>query len=207
VKFPFAFVALVIIFSASRNFAESGSAASAARYEVSRDAIFKTVLGALNQNGQEGSATFSPADLQLPQGLTSKEKYPALEVAGVQWNAFAHEWQVSMRCRERSSCAGFLVLLAQKQHSATNAQKVFGDFHLSHRTFSTGETKRPDSPLIVQSGRPATLVMQSADARITLPVVCLQGGSLNQVIVARDPETKQILRAKVIGPARLQASF
>jgi flagella basal body P-ring formation protein FlgA len=43
--------------------------------------------------------------------------------------------------------------------------------------------------------------------RIVLPVVCLQRGSFAQRINVRDPETRKILQAEVVGVGRLQTTF
>ncbi len=177
----------------------AGVGTAMTRFEIPRDAIYKTITEFLQQNHRQENVSLSPADLQLPQGFTSAKQYPELEVAGIMRNVFAHEWQISMRCRERSSCGSFLVLL----NDGASFLSIPLFRHISHMD----KTQTDVRPVLVQSGKPAVLVMQSSATRITLPVVCLQRGVLDQVIDARDPETKKVLRAKVIGRGLLLASF
>jgi len=51
------------------------------------------------------------------------------------------------------------------------------------------------------------LVLQGAGMRITVPVICLQRGSLNQQVSVRNVLTRKILQAKVVGPGHLWSAF
>jgi len=61
--------------------------------------------------------------------------------------------------------------------------------------------------LMVNEGKPAVLVMEGPAFRMTMPVVALENGALGQQIRVRNPDSRRIITAEVVGPGQLHKAL
>jgi hypothetical protein len=151
------------------------------------------------------------SNLQIPAGLMAREKDPQLEVTSIRRDAFSHDLLIHLRCRRRAVCGSFLVLASPALGLREFSLRNFSDSILASRWEASRKAvsrrSRSSAPVLVQPGKSAMLVLQGQGMRITLPVICLQRGSLAQQVAVRDSQTRTILQAKVVGPGQLQSAF
>lgn len=167
----------------------------------------------VNQERSNGPDQIVPrlAELKIPADLVSSEKDPELEVTSVRRDAFSHDLLIHLRCRRREVCGSFLVLAPSASSTAELLSQNF-----SAAAFPSGlrpprqavtRRSRNSAPPLVEPGKSAVLVLQGEGMRITVPVICLQRGSLAQQVAVRDAQTRKILQAKVVGPGQLWSAF
>jgi hypothetical protein len=65
---------------------------------------------------------------------------------------------------------------------------------------------RPAAPLLVRPRQPAELVYEGRQFRAATRVSALEGGVLGQRIRVRQPATRAVIRAQVIGPQRVRVA-
>jgi hypothetical protein len=95
--------------------------------------------------------------------------------------------KVRMRCEENSECLPFYVLL----HGKTEGEVA--DF----RKLLEKTPIAPKAP-VVRGGEAVTLIVQTQDMRMTLPVICLQNGRLGERIKVTSPDRKRTFEAEVV---------
>jgi hypothetical protein len=163
----------------------------------------------LRDNAPDQAVAPRLADMKIPADLTAREKDPDLEVTSIRRDTFAHDLLIHLRCRRRAVCSSFLVTA-----SAAPGIREFSsrDFFASGSALQSGAARHPASPrhsapMLVEPGKSAVLVLQGQGMRITVPVTCLERGSLDQQVSVRDLLTRKILQAKVVGPGQLQSAF
>ena len=60
---------------------------------------------------------------------------------------------------------------------------------------------------VIHGGDHAMLILESADSRMSLPVICLQSGVRGQTIRVASPDHRQVYEAKVVAPGMLKGSL
>lgn len=60
---------------------------------------------------------------------------------------------------------------------------------------------------LAEKGKPATLILDSGTMRISVRVICLQAGALNQEIRVLDARTRHVFHAEVVGAGLLHAAL
>jgi len=105
--------------------------------------------------------------------------------------------KVKMRCRNRIECLPFYVLVRGLDGVNANSSR------------SGAVPVRPTvSPSdIVRRGDHATLILESPDARMSFPVICLQSGVRGQHVRAASPDRKHFYEAEVVAPGMLRGSL
>ena len=148
------------------------------------------------------------AALQWPQDLGTKQAHPELEVTGVYPESGGSE--LRLRCVLPGACASFLVtvpgmpgvLKFTKPQPEKAGKSGAGAWAAQARA---GRPNTAASPILVFAGRPARLLLERDGMRISISVTCLDRGALEQTVRARDPGSGRIFRARVRGPALLEA--
>jgi hypothetical protein len=176
-------------------------------FSVSPENVRGSILRFLQEKGWPGTGLPDKFSAQLAAGTTAAEPDPELEVTGMDWDERAHRLQIRLRCRTRASCASFLVEAPVQGPMVHIWQERLRGQRRSLQGHAQSAPKNVVGPILVQAGKSAMLTMESAGMRIVLPVVCLQRGGLAQRINVRDPETRKILQAEVVGVGRLQTTF
>jgi hypothetical protein len=210
VKLLSQFVVLIALVAMTCNFAVASPVAAMhgiVDHEISRTLIARTVANFLEQHGWTRDALPHVSDLRLPAELLSKSVLSEendLEVTAAALDPFTKRLQVQMRCRERSACGSFLVRMVVP--SGVVAQMPASQL----RTAAAGHNSNPihvAAPILVRPGSIVTLTMESTSMRLTVPVICLERGSLAQQIKVRNSETGRVLGAEVVGPNEVRTSF
>jgi hypothetical protein len=153
-----------------------------------------------------GSAAALPQAVRwdLPEFLTARKERVQLQVTRMQWDASERGLEARLRCVDRSSCADFVV------------RAIWPDFeqwpHDPGRLISSSALPENNAPsqggrLILRTGNPATLILDDPDLRISLPVVCLEKGVLNQRIRVLDKQSRRVFLAEIVGDHLLHASL
>jgi len=165
----------------------------------------------LRDNGSDRIVVPRLANLKIPANLMACEKDPELEVTSIRRDAFAHDLLIHLRCRRREVCSSFLVTASAAPGIREFSSRIFSGpgfaSELSAPRRAVFRGMRHSAPALVEPGKSAMLVLQGQGMRITVPVICLQRGSLAQQIAVRDALTRKILQAKVVGPGQLQSAF
>jgi hypothetical protein len=101
--------------------------------------------------------------------------------------------EVTLRC-DAASCLPFFVLIRDGQSRLTTSEET-----VPASTRSNLFTVRP--------GDPASLVQASAGVRLTRRVICLERGSIGDVIRIREAGGRTLLRAMVVRTGELEAAY
>jgi hypothetical protein len=146
-----------------------------------------------------------PATLQLDNPGALQED-PALVVAGMDWDDWRQDLQLRLRCANRALCGSFL---AHAGWPSDLAAKWRAKLHPENFSSGTGAASNGSSsaPALTEIGKPATLILEGAGLRISIPVVCLGRGALNQQVRVLDVRTHRVFDAEVVGSGLLRASL
>jgi hypothetical protein len=148
------------------------------------------------------------ARVEWAQALSATEEHPALQVVNLSWDDRQQSIEVRLRCSTRAACASFLVDVILPPPRAEEWRRQLG---LSSSLNSPGSQPQSstlgDGPALAEKGKPATLVLDDGSMRISLRVICLQRGVLNQQIRVVEARSRHVFRAEVIGVGLLHASL
>jgi hypothetical protein len=124
-----------------------------------------------------------------------------LELTKTDWNAALLRWEFGVRCVHPEDCVPFLVWAADEKKAKTENFTLPGAAHPA----ALAETTKNNS--IVKQGQTASLIWDQAGIRIMLPVICLEGGGLGQLVRVRFKNAERIVRAEVLRDGTLRASL
>jgi len=104
---------------------------------------------------------------------------------------------VKMRCHDSRQCLPFYVLVHQPQAAA--------------KVEPTGDPGSPADatpfPRMMRSGDPAILILENADYRISLPVVCLQNGTRGQRIRVASKDHRRFFEGEIVESGVLKGNL
>ncbi|MGA9798823.1 MAG: flagella basal body P-ring formation protein FlgA [Terriglobales bacterium] len=122
-----------------------------------------------------------PSQIDFLLAASSASSTTRLQVVRIaRWTKSA--LKVSLRCRSNVECLPFYVVVRDQTISENELPVI---------------AKNPQPP-VVRGGQLATLVFQTENMQITLPVVCLQNGILGERIRVASPDRKQKFEAEVL---------
>jgi hypothetical protein len=141
------------------------------------------------------------------QPLSATEEHSTLQVTGLEWDLRQQSAQVRLRCSGRASCGSFLVHLV--------LPPLIGDEWRSRLASGIGasfpgsghEAAATTGAVLAERGKPANLILDGGGLRISIRVICLQAGELNQRIRVFDTRSRHVLRAEVVGAGLLHATL
>lgn len=148
-------------------------------------ALSGTTIGVEEKKGSRTIAVHEPPQLALSPRA-------AVDAYGATCEPGQLRLQVRLRCRDRLLCGDFMV-------TVTDATVVAA--RCAHNPLSAGQR----SILLVPAGSKAMLHWQIGNVRLSLPVVCLESGSLGQIVRVLDADSHRILRGQVMGVGELMA--
>ncbi|MBV8049755.1 MAG: hypothetical protein JOZ80_01125 [Acidobacteriaceae bacterium] len=140
------------------------------------------------------------ATLILPEFLAAADENYKLQVTHLQSELSGRELDPRVRCVPGTSCGMFLVRVILGP--ATEVKLRRPATSPNSRSVST-ESRLP---LVVQ-GTAATLILEDAATRISLSVLCLESGLLNQHIRVLDKQSRRVYAAEVVGSQLLRANL
>jgi BMFP domain-containing protein YqiC len=143
-------------------------------------------------------ATVRAAQVKFISQVSASTEGSRLEVVSVK----NHDAQatVKLRCRNRQECLPFYVLV----EDVGPTPPVFIPVKEATRQ---GTRQAPGAALplaMVRGGDRATLVLESSDLRISLPVICLQSGGQGQKVRVSSPDHKQFFEGEVVAAGFLK---
>ncbi len=133
------------------------------------------------------------------------EQHPALQVMGLDWDNRQQSVQVRLRCSKRASCGSFLahVFFPAPLDEEWRKQLASG----SGLNSPSGEPATATGAVLAERGKPATLILDDGNIRISVRVICLQAGALNQQIRVFEAHGRHVFHAEVVGAGLLHASL
>jgi hypothetical protein len=162
------------------------------------------VRRAISQSLEKQGAGSLPdgASISWPEFQVATEPDPRLQVTRTHWNVWQKTLEVNLRCVNRQSCGSVLVRVTWPP----SAPEPLQGSRLRPDTFArTGSI--PASARLVDRGKPATLILEDTTMRISMPVICLEPGGLNQRIRVLDQQSRKVFLAEVAGDHLLHAAF
>jgi flagella basal body P-ring formation protein FlgA len=105
--------------------------------------------------------------------------------------------KVELRCQDNQECLPFYVLV----HGLDRVNLI-----LPERRAQPGTAARAPQNLI-RGGDHATLILESRDSRISMPVICLQGGVRGQTIRVASTDHKQVFDAEIVATGMLKGNL
>jgi hypothetical protein len=157
-----------------------------------------------NREGKRDLPDAAQLDWTRPHSATVES--PKLEVVGLDWDDRQQSAQVRLRCSPRTSCGSFLVhiVLSPPLAQEWRQQLALGsDLNSSDPPAAANG----NSSVLAEKGKPATLVLDDGSMRISVRVICLQRGVLNQEIRVVEARSRRVFHAEVVGMGLLHANL
>jgi hypothetical protein len=140
--------------------------------------------------------------LEFLAPVTASNPNPSLRVVSIA-SATSGAASVKLRCRDNHECLPFYVLVHGFQ--GTNVKEIRTPSLVAEKSSSV--VKRSPKERVVRGGDSATLILETADMRINLPVICLENGVRGQKIHVASTDRKQFYQAEVIEAGLLKGSL
>ncbi|MBZ5653716.1 MAG: flagella basal body P-ring formation protein FlgA [Acidobacteriia bacterium] len=151
------------------------------------------VVAALASAGLEVGAS----QLEFLSHVNATGENPNLQVVSIH-NMSAETARVKVRCTDNQECIPFYVLVHDMKGSGSLAKPLVA---------GNDRPRLESIRALVRGGDHATLILEKADLRISMPVICLQSGVRGQRIRVASTDRKQFYRAEVIAPGTLRGSL
>jgi hypothetical protein len=110
---------------------------------------------------------------------------------------------VKLRCHDNRECLPFYVLVHDVRSAGVS------DVHHRRVQIATGQarTDKVSSPRLVRGGDHATLLLETSDFRISLPVICLESGMRGQRIRVTSRDGRRFYKGEVVEVGILRGSL
>jgi hypothetical protein len=180
-------------------------------WPIRGDSVLRTVSNFLHKQGWKDNFQSGAASLQWSGAIARRNENAALQVTGAKPDSGQRTLEVRMRCVDRSLCSSFLAFVTLPHAfpgitggTMTATAPSANQSRPSGRIASVQRTT--PGPGLVERGASAQLKMESGGVQISVPVVCLERGSLGEQIRVR-AAGHHVLLAEVVGTNQLRASF
>jgi hypothetical protein len=142
------------------------------------------------------------------QPLAAREEHPNLQVIGLDWDTRQQSVQVRLRCSTRTSCGSFLVHAVLPLPTGDEWRTRLGWANGSNSP-GAGQAPPPTitGAVLAEKGKPATLILDDGNMRISVRVICLQPGVLNQRIRVFEAQNRRVFHAEVVGAGLLHSAL
>jgi hypothetical protein len=135
-----------------------------------------------------------PGQIDLLSGVSTTREDASVQVVSVAHRA-GGTVKVKLRCSDNHDCLPFYVLV----HGLNGVDATPKMGAASVATASANN--------IIRGGDHAILILETPDAWMRFPVVCLQGGVVGQKVRAASPDRKQFYDAEVVGAGLLKGKL
>jgi hypothetical protein len=105
--------------------------------------------------------------------------------------------KVELRCQDNQACLPFYVLV----HGLDGVNLKLPE----KRAQLVTAARAPQS--LIRGGDHATLILESRDSRISMPVICLQSGQRGQTIRVSSTDRKQVFAAEIVATGMLKGNL
>lgn len=171
--------------------AVSAAQAVAAHYPITRE----QVATALSRFGTQ----IAPEQVTMLADVVASTNAPRLTVRSIEsWGN--GRMTARLECESSDQCLPFFVSLNMNPDSAAQAVAAVAQ----SASPATGSSASSPKHLIVRSGTPATLLLDSERVHIRISVICLESGALGQTIRVTDRDRKMVFRAQVVDDGLLK---
>ena len=177
------------------------------------------------ESGTPADLAGSRIELATPVYVTQDD--PGLEVSEIEFDALHQVTRFRLSISKEPGHLPFFVTVPGRFNGKLRAGNLgeakTGRASAKQSSASTfpGSTMKPErdqaaqappsrnerAELMVKAGAETRLVIQGADYRLTSTVIPLQSGTLGQQIRVRDPVTRKLLTAQVVGPGLLTGTL
>jgi hypothetical protein len=148
------------------------------------------------------------ARLEWTRPLSATEENPRLEVLGLDWDNRQQSLQVRLRCSIRASCGSFLAHVVLPASLAERWRQQLGLGGDSNSPKDSQQLADDGMGMVlVEKGKPATLIVDNGSMRISVRVTCLQPGLLNQKIRVFEAQSRRVFHANVVAEGLLHANL
>ncbi len=181
-----------------------------AGWPLNETSIWNAVARFLTDRGWKQDEVPGRDVLRWPSGIRSATDNPKLEITHLGSNLTEQRLQFRARCVDPSACGTFLIEAIVPSGSVKSWRSTMNSTAAKSaiRTHAYPSTRGVVHELVpAASGKRALLILESQGVRVSLPVVCLQRGTLGQTIRVREWGGHRIYRAEVVGTALLRAGF
>ncbi|HZP04926.1 MAG TPA: hypothetical protein VFB43_08500 [Terracidiphilus sp.] len=156
--------------------------AGTARYAITAE----QVAAAVADRGMQ----LSPDQVTFFTSVVSSASAPELKVKSID-RMGAQRAVARIECADSQQCLPFVVALNLNQ--AQQAELAASSAQQTPRSIAQAKP----SPILLHAGAPAVLQLDGMHVHVRLTVICLENGTLGQMIRATDHDRKQIYLAKV----------
>lgn len=138
----------------------------------------------------------NPDQIEFLSGASWTDETAKIRVVSV-GHGSAGQAKVKLRCQNNQECLPFYVLVDGIRRADRNSPTA----RLEPVILPT------IPPKVIRAGDHATLILETGDARMSFPVICLQSGVRGQRIRAASPDRKQLYDAEVVASGMLRGNF
>lgn len=142
------------------------------------------------------------AQLELPAALTTVSAHPELRVAAAELLPEAR-LRVRITCAQAGDCQPFLVTVRQLSPAAGLAALT----SLDRTLLPAASFPAHNTAARLQAGQHATLLLEDAHMRISVPVIVIDSGEPGTEVRASSLDRKQLYRAVVADAGTLRGSL
>jgi hypothetical protein len=140
----------------------------------------------------------NPDQIEFLSGKSNLEENTTLRVLSVTHSP-AGDSKVKLRCRDNRECLPFYVLVHGLDRMNLDGPQV--------HTVPAMPAVAASSTSVVRGGDRATLILESSDSRMNLPVICLQSGVRGQTIRVASLDHRQFFDAEIVSTGMLKGSL
>lgn len=176
-------VRCVIVLLIAVGFSHSSNAKDQ-QHALARKTVVDAIRAGLVGSGEE-ELRLSDEDVTFA-AVPTKTEFPAITVTAISADRSHRILNVRLKCAHQE-CLPFYASVPL--HS--------DPLRLTSVVRSTKGSLVPKRPLVIKAGNKASYVLRSGAVRFRIPVVCLQPGSLGDVIRVRGEHSAHVLRARI----------
>ncbi len=146
--------------------------------------------------------TLSPDQIEPLSDVGSVPSTATIRVVSVSDGADGtNTVKAKLRCHDNRECLPFYVLV----HGVTNVNAIQLGSHTA--PLRKGSSLQGSLQNVVRGGDHATLILETPDARMSLPVICLQSGMPGQKIRAASLDRKRFFDVEVVAAGMLKGNL
>ena len=175
---------------------------------VVQRAAIRSAIGGFFRAGSDGSSLPDSA-LQAPVDIAATERDPVVKVVEVARDLRGNGSEFRLRCVPRAVCSSFVAHVVEFEAPRPGRLNILralpdgmGPFHAT-----PAAAAKATVPIVAKAGSRATLLLESANMSISLPVICLERGGLRQTIRVLDAASHRVLHAEIVGAGKLHGSL
>lgn len=143
----------------------------------------------------------APEQVSLLTEVVATTPAPILKVRSVE-KLDSHRLLARLECENRDECLPFFVSIQVEQGIEAHGEAAKASATLSDSTLQPSVRS-----IVLRAGSLATLLLEGNHVHISIPVVCLQPGSLGQTIRVTDKNHRVVYSAQVIDGSLLKGKL